>query len=178
MAKVITFSRYFQKDHFKAGKPTYFVEQILNHLNIKPWSQSYLNWLIQANPNLDEQILKDFQNSLVEGIEGIKLHTIREGKNFVAGESFSPRVWTKKPYTSKMLIFAPDIYIKNMVPINILLDPTGAITIRKLNGERINSVSVALNDGLNNDDFFSWFYPTVKDSKQEMKIICWGIEGY
>lgn len=176
MAKVITFSRKFPKGHAKAGSQTYFVEQILKYLNIKTCSESYLNWLISNNPNLERYVLVDFQKSLIPH-DNAKVHTIRGSKNFDAGEVFSPRVWTGKPYMSKQLIFAPEIIIKNIFPVTITIESGCDISIIK-DRIKLDTSTVAINDGLTKADFFSWFNNGVKDSKEEMYVICWGIEGY
>lgn len=164
MSRVITFSRTFPSYHLKAGQPTHFVEKVYksilkptDHVPITGIEESLsLFALTNANP---------------------KHHTIRAGHRWKAGDWFSPRVWAGKPYSSKMIQFAPDIQILKTWDIDIIgtdwyLDGRHEY----ITGWRMSKDTIALNDGLSPDDFYDWFTmsPDFK-KKQEFfgQIICW-----
>lgn len=112
MSKVITFSRFFPAYHPKAGQPTYFVEKI---------------WQSLGGPTHDHAMAfaerpGDYTSSIAWGyrmVDGIKHHTIRAGHRWKEGDWFSPRVWSGKPYRSKMIQFAPDIQVKKVWDFDI-----------------------------------------------------------
>src|SRR5690606_32324000 len=109
MSRVITFSRTFPAYHPRKGEPTYFVEQIQNCLcsmNLPLYDKT-------VDPPLS------FLNSLTNENVGHKHHTIRAGHRWKAGDWFSPRVWSGKPYNSKQIQFAPDIQIKKVWDLTI-----------------------------------------------------------
>ena len=100
MSKVILFSRVFPKYHPKVGKPTYFVEKITKSLHkqgLKP---------CDIDSNIFDEDVYHIANS--------KHHTIRNGNRWKAGDKFSPRVWSDKPYKSKQIILSDDIEIKKI----------------------------------------------------------------
>lgn len=156
MSKVITFSRYFQKSHPQAGEPTFFVEKILNSLNLTD---------LNKNPLPD---LNDFFIVLGDG----KHHTIRSGNRFKAGDKFSPRVWSGKPYASKQIAIAPDIEVKKVWDFSI--DEKG---IYSINGKCIDGKTefiLAKNDGLSTREMVYWFMPSFPKPKPfQGQIICW-----
>lgn len=162
MSKVITFSRVFPTYHQKAGEPTYFVEQIWNSLNL-------LKLPVPKNIELPS----DFMWSILHlSNYGCKYHTIRSGNRFKAGEYFSPRVWSGKPYNSKQIIIAPDLKIEKQWSFDLI---NGKLIIGGLfhclvsQEEKIESF--AKNDGLNSADLLDWFkYPKPLTENQ---IICW-----
>jgi hypothetical protein len=99
MSRVITFSRYFPAHHPRCGESTYFVEKI--------WASLETSFLDQL---ADEDRI--FNPRLSLDVFAPKHHTIRAGHRFKAGDWFSPRVWSGKPYNSKQIQFAPDIQVK------------------------------------------------------------------
>jgi hypothetical protein len=153
MSRVITFSRFFPSYHPKKGQPTYFVEQIHN---------SIFDDLGGVPYEIGEQL------QLIE-TNKIKHHTIRAGKRWKVGDKFSPRVWSGKPYASKQIQFAPDIEIKNIWDIGLRIRGDFKefyCNDCDLTATSINAVSS--NDGLDRDDFLSWFTKPF-----EGQIICW-----
>lgn len=165
MAKVITFGRYFPAYHPKKGQPTYFVEGILNTMaGILP--SSYYSFLKLNAGN--EQLAETFFSTITEDITLFtKSHTIRSGHRWKVGDRFSPRVWSGKPYQSKMITIAPDIEIKkvwNFIIKDSFIYVGGAYAF----DEKLKIV--AENDGLNLPDLMQWFqYP----KPFEGQIICW-----
>ena len=161
MAKVITFSRQFPSYHPKAGQPTYFVEKVLRSVcedmeHIRRYE--YTLEILQTIGGYDITKL---------GLRAIDLfdpkhHTIRAGHRFKAGDWFSPRVWSGKPYNSKQIQFAPDIRIPKTWDYKM--------AFHRVNGEVnlyafVNDILVetpkaemiASNDGLTLQDFSNWF---------------------
>ena len=97
-----------------------------------------------------------------------KHHTIRAGHRFKAGEYFSPRVWSGKPYNSKQITIAPDIQILKVWDFKIL---DGWVYVGDMGVGKQLFTTIANNDGLNMEDLKSWFkYPK---STGPMQIICW-----
>jgi len=184
MSKVITFSRKFPAYHTKAGQPTFFVEQVLNSLGIDTIGREYIlnlqRWNIKAleAKKITPYDLIEFQHSLNNLVSGEKKHTIRSGDRWKNGQKASLRVWSGKPYRSTQIIFAPEVD----------LNQTGKFVIKKyqtytyinigkifcypipfIHEQSIIS-SVAINDGLNKNDFLEWFkYPTPFNGQ----ILCW-----
>lgn len=142
MARVIMFSRQFPAYHPKRGEKTYFVEKIWESLNIAPQA---------PNP-----LCYDDSFDLICEFEP-KHHTIRAGNRWKAGDYFSPRVWSGKPYRSKQIIIAPDIEIKKVWDFE-LYNKDGSFFI---NGNPVNSIEavdiLANNDGLDSQDLADWF---------------------
>lgn len=145
MSKVITFSRTFPKEHPKAGQPTYFVEKILRGLySLTP----------EAKQIMDMEVWSKCAP---------KIHTIRAGKRWKAGDMFSPRVWSGKPYASKQIVIAPDIEIKRVLDIDIkeggviLINGNWFADLRFFDGNQTSLIALANNDGLTVDEMQSWF---------------------
>jgi len=163
MSRVITFSRTFPKYHYKAGQPTFFVEKI--------WDATALPYVGDLHGLATEMI-----NFMRRGSDQIwpKLHTIRAGHRWSLGDTFSPRVWSGKPYNSKQIIIAPDIEIVKIWDFEI---DNGAIVINGdyefWGGEMSDHdllAEIAKNDGLDSTDLLDWFkYPDPFDGQ----IICW-----
>lgn len=163
MAKVITFSRHFQKGHPRAGEPTYFVEQILTNLIQQK--------LPQYGTELLKQEIVDIKSLDPEKSKG---HTIRSGKRWKVGDKFSPRVWSGKPYCSRMIQFAPDIEIKKIWDIEI--DWFGVVSIgNRHHFENEDCEIISKNDGLNVSDFFDWIIAPIMKSRKPFsgQVICW-----
>ena len=129
MSKIITFSLTFPAYHPKAGQPTYFVEKLWNSFNVKALGETFLmdysdEILLKLNKDKPYDLLRSFTDSLqVKDREllGEKHHTIRAGNRFVAGEMFSPHVWSASPYKSKQITIAPDIEVKKVYPIEMYI---------------------------------------------------------
>lgn len=157
MAKVITFSRYFQTNHPRKGEPTYFVEQIWNGLN-------KLKLPVPKN----KDVPSDFLWSILPlSNYGDKFHTIRQGYRWKVGDKFSPRVWSGKPYQSKQIIIAPDIEIKKIWDFSRDLISDNYY----LNGHEIDADKlelIAKNDGLSIEDFKAWINKPFLG-----QVLCW-----
>ena len=172
MAKVITYSRNFQKSHPRSGDSTFFVEKLYNSLGIVP----SLNELLELNPTKPKELITQFfYNINVDEIlfEKPKHNTIRVGNRFKKGEYFSPRIWSGNPYYSPQIILAKDQLITQTYEIEIF--PTNEIYINKKffgSFASENFYSLSTNDGLSGKDFINWF------NKLPFKgqIICWSKE--
>lgn len=119
-------------------------------------------------------------------IREMKHHTIRAGHRWKVGDWFSPRVWSGKPYNSKMIQFAPDIQVKKTWDFE--MDDCGVCAIAK-QGEQViytfeyddqwpDSLDneIAKNDGLSPEDFYFWFSRSPEFRKKQGfagQIICW-----
>ena len=177
MSKVRTFSRCFPKGHPKEGQPTFFVEKI--------WL-----WLVNEDGYSEPQHHKEYKELVnimdVLKQDHTKRHTIRGGKHFKAGDYFSPRVWSDKPYSSKQKIIAGDIKLEKVFDIKIEIDKDYICVLiddypfYEENKTMVTQVealeTLANNDGLSLPDFKSWF----KWGKQPFdgQILCWakGVE--
>lgn len=164
MSRVITFSRVFPSYHPRKGEPTYFVEKIFKSLNLPRFDSNGVRVLKHEIFNF-----ADF------GRCEPKHHTIRAGHRWKVGDKFSPRVWSGKPYNSKMITIAPDIQVKKIWGFEI------KDSIIRIRGSEQSACGlwdvpadeipfVAKNDGLSFLDFMHWFrFP--KDFTGQ--IICW-----
>lgn len=168
MAKVITFSRTFPTYHPKKGKGTNFIEKFLTSIGLENLTKKQFE-------DCETLICGEAKGVLPEMIELYtpKHHTIRAGNRFKAGDYFSPRVWSGKPYNSKQIILAPDTEIKKVW--NFKINRGGFyINDRLYDGEMEGHFElleeIAKNDGLNRHDLIAWFkYPKSFDGQ----IICW-----
>jgi hypothetical protein len=157
MARVITFSRTFPKGHPKEGKPTYFVEKFWSSIGNKDLEDK---WVFTEGSKESFWNICDLYNE--------KHHTIRSGNRWKVGDKFSPRVWSGKPYQSKMIQFAPDTEIKKVFNIEIKDDGYVFIENRKLDYNNLSTL--AENDGLGLQELLQWFkYPKPFTGQ----IICW-----
>jgi len=157
MAKVITFSTVFPLYHPRKGEPTNFVEKIHRCIGSRPFNDEFYLYMQQ---NYDR--IHEFEP---------KYHTIRSGNRWKAGDKFSPRIWSGKPYHSKQIIISPDLEIKKVWPIGMYYDKLIEAWCWDFSSMKIREVSmVAKNDGLSIEDFEAWF-PCKKDFFGQ--IICW-----
>lgn len=162
MAKVITFSRTFPAYHPKVGQPTYFVEKF--------WAS--------MDANVSEiDLPRERENYCFRETEP-KHHTIRAGHRFKVGDKFSPRVWSGKPYNSKQIIIAPDVEVKDIIPIHIW--KSDRIIIGHKSGNEtlglLEAKEVCKNDGLEFQDFEDWFCKSPQFKKTNWfdgQIIIW-----
>lgn len=176
MSKVRTFSRTFPKYHFRSGKNTFFVEQILNSFDIKYLTEDYYNLLLSLNKKaldegkLSKNDIKGFFNSLSIIPKFKKNHTLRKGKHFLEGDCISMRVWSGNPYFSPQIIFMPDVKIEKIYDVDIY--PTYEIYIDGLffgSFASDNCKELAKNDGLTLLEFTNWFNSLPFTGQ----IICW-----
>jgi len=162
MAKVITFSTRFQKQHPRAGEETFFVEKFVN--SAKP---------IKSLNDIPNQLKGRVNDFFLMAGDLKKHHTIRAGNRFVEGDIFSPRIWSGKPYASKQIDLCEDLTIKKVWNIEINTD--FEIWIDKKFYAHISSDDaeiLANNDGLSLKDFKLWF----NDLPYIGQIICWSDE--
>lgn len=162
--KVLTFSRHFPQGHSKQGQPTYFIEQTLNV--ILPRGINNIINRDDINPAI-LPLINDF--ILLDGATQ-KHHTIRTGSRFKPGDMASLRVWSDKPYRSKQIEFA-QVEVKKTALIEINNRFGGAsfevVIDGKIYGQlhygndkdqnKNGLILLAKNDGLELDDFVSWF---------------------
>lgn len=182
MSKVLTFSRYFPAYHPKAGQPTFFVEKIWDSIGFKYKAASISKRPIleRLNDDLPITTIQNFTREIDDSVTESKHHTIRAGHRFKAGDKFSPRVWSGKPYRSKQIIIAPDIEVVktwDFEMIGINWDTEYSEIMMSIDGqERMNPVLLATNDGLTYDDFYRWFTLSADFKKTKVfsgQIICW-----
>lgn len=149
MPKIITFSRTYPSYHPRAGEPTYFVEKIYASLadtipgfKIPNDANEYWDW-------------HEYYNC-----KSPKHHTIRSGHRFKVGDKFSPRVWSGKPYRSKMIQFAPDIEVKKIWEFELIKFGAYDDVLMTIDGHTPKQkivYDVIKNDGLTHADFSNWF---------------------
>lgn len=174
MAKVITVSEKFPSSHPKAGKRTYFVEQI---------------WGSLFNQGIDlKRYIKCPETFMSNNWfdKSPKHHTVRLGRRWKTGDMASIRTWgtdtnpksnRSGPYHSKQIIIADNIEV---TVTNIIISCVGwsAMSAMKLTDKPgkltlISSKNIAKNDGLSFEDFEAWFNPKGKRQEIEAQIICW-----
>lgn len=159
MAKIITFSRKYQKKHPKSGQATFFVEKILNALGEMYYMSEYLEKLIDLNKEsldngkLTHKNIVDFYLSLDIPTHEIKIHTIRGNTRFKVNEEFQPAVWSGKPYCSPIIRFWDIVPIKHITEIEYY-DCNLWFGNQVLDDDTIKLL--AANDGLTRDDFIDW----------------------
>lgn len=106
-----------------------------------------------------------------------KLHTIRSGNRWMAGDTARVFVWIGAPYRSKQRVIIPELLILRVYDIEIDA-PYGAVFINTVFYGEFNNIEMRLlaeNDGLAVQDFLDWFSPYVPFSGQ---IICLGNVDY
>ncbi|WP_316743776.1 hypothetical protein [Pedobacter antarcticus] len=167
MSKVITFSRVFPAYHPRKGESTYFVEKL---------SKGFPEYSAEDFTPLKSRPTMDLFSLMVLAIDKWadlqpKYHTIRSASRWKEGEKFSPRVWSGKPYASKMITIAPDIEITKLMDFEIkdecvFID--GELYAYSSSTEAL--ALLALNDGLSLGDMIGWF-KCLKPFKGQ--IICW-----
>lgn len=166
--KVLTCSRFFPKGHPRQGEETWFVEKILSVILRN--ADGIVN-LDDINPAI-RSLVNDF---FIIGGDYFKHHTIRAGNRFKAGDMASLRVWSDKPYRSKQIEFA-QVEVKKVWDFVISDGNYSIDTIEQ--GSFIPDCELeklATNDGLNVDDFWSWFsiHPKATGANFKGQIICW-----
>lgn len=165
MSRVITFSRVFPTTHPRKGELTHFIEKI--------WKSHYVNGICPdyLNDPVNDCFSKLNYNDFI-GYNTVspKYHTIRSGNRWKAGDKFSPRVWSGKPYNSKQIIIAPDMEVKQVYDIKIHESHEvfiNGVFFCSIGSPNWNELSK--NDGLEPNDMRNWF------NKLPFKgqIICW-----
>lgn len=164
MSKVITYSRNFPTYHPKAGQSTYFVERV--------WMSLIDCGLISLSRCCElsrETGIGDFTMYNVRQCPlGSKHHTIRSGHRWKAGDKFSPRVWSGRPYNSTQIIIAPDIEIVKVWDIEVVWRGDHQEFVVPSANYTTTIEELAKNDGLELNDLLSWFNKPMKG-----QIICW-----
>ncbi len=182
MSKVITYSQKYPGYHPKKGKSTYFVEKFLLSTGLERLTEEQFF-------ELETLIYGRTKGLLPEMIELYypKRHTVRSGHRFKQGDYFSPRVWRGVPYQkcfdkdgkliSSQIIIGPDTLITKVFDIEI--DWAKRIYINKvfkgIMGAQV-SCHLAINDGLEKQDFIDWFLLSPDYKKENHfsgQIICW-----
>ena len=147
--RILTFSRTFPAYHAKRGEPTHFVEKIWKYLYDLPG----ISWGVGEYQQRHDTHFGPEQVISVHDFAP-KLHTIRQGHRWKAGDMFSPRVWSGKPYNSKQIEIAPPMEVKRVWAFEIIEGRW------RLSNDEIDAVdlnTIAENDGLTLRDFYEWF---------------------
>lgn len=163
MARIITFSTSFPKGHPRAGQPTWFIEAL--------WKHFYPNGV----PNkLFNEVESAFGIGEFWGFNTVfptiipKIHTIRRGHRWKAGDHASLRVWSGKPYNSKQVVIVEhDVEIVKTYKFrkqgrSIFVDGKRILLINATIGhgtikQQTDLRQIAQNDGLSLVDFMDWF---------------------
>lgn len=167
MAKPLSFSRNYPCNHKRKGEPTFFVEKIWKSLQQIGYNnpESYFDSIPNLSKVIDMGIYKDLLP---------KLHTMRASKRFKAGDWFTPKVWSGRPYFTSPYIIAPDVQVVKTFDFYLSVKDE-VLIIDELNcypyGYDKTIAELASNDGLSVDDFISWFKKPI-----EGQIICWSEE--
>jgi len=152
--KVIMFAKQFPVKHPRQGESTYFVQKILYSL------------------------LPPGYEPITDSACPAKYHSIRAGNRWRVGETFSARVWSDLPYRSKQVEFA-QIEIKQVIPVMITGSSRMDMEVLQLTDKpneflMLSAGDVAMNDGLDHDDFAAWFSVHHKKKRIFMgQIISW-----
>lgn len=163
MARVITFSTSFPSYHPKAGQPTWFIEELWKNFYPDGVPKDLFNKMEFAFPVGEFWGFNTIFPTIIP-----KIHTIRKGNRWKAGDLASLRVWSGKPYNSKQVIIVDhDVKIVKTYEfrkrgrsifidekqIPLLLATIGHGTIKQQTDLRL----LAKNDGLEVKDFLDWF---------------------
>lgn len=153
------------------GKPTYFVERIHKCFSLK---EIYM--IAGLDPSVHYP--KDY-NFVAKDKLSPKLHTIREDKNdrWKAGKKIDFFINCRQ---KNMFRFAPVLPVVSVQEVFMTYAFNNVIQI-SIDGRELFSyterLEFAINDGFDSwDDFFSYFYPKIKASPQEIykpKLIHW-----
>jgi hypothetical protein len=176
--KVITFSTKFPAKHPKKGEPTYFVEKVWKSFMDLEFGlpEEFHKYVDDYTKHLNSQKPIDLMATYFR-VEP-KHHTIRAGNRWKAGEWFSPRIWSGKPYASKQIEFAPPIQIKKIWNVEIETDFLNHVVVviptSKHSAYLLPADVVAKNDGLDVHDFINWFNVHPKKFRLfQGQILCW-----
>lgn len=149
----LTLSQTFPATHPRKGEPTYFKEKVMDAICVAHG--------IDRRPK-----------GIIDGLHGYKLHTIRGNydrwykifEQIYAGEAcLSLRVWSGKPYRSKMIEIArltKDDGI-GIQKLEFMREHDGGerrLALPMIEGHGVYTVSLlANNDGLTLEDWLYWF---------------------
>lgn len=164
MSKVIILSRNYPSYHPRVQQKTLFVEKFLKAFEHEKWYADHIYKLGQI-------LGYDYVDSMLQVCDSVppKYHTIRGGKRWKVGDTFSPRIWSGIPYRSPMITIAPDITIEKTFDFEII--HAGCVYVDDKNMWADGNIEeLAKNDGLEVKDLLEWFkFPTEFDGQ----IICW-----
>lgn len=173
--RVIIVSRYFLKSHPRAGEPTHFVEKIWKGLDTGNHRDGeYSIWAKHPRQMKtgEWQLPHVWRDKMCDDKFYPKYHTIRAGNRWKVGDTFSPRIWSDKPYQSKQIVFAPPIEIKKVWDFE--MDECGVFAVGGFYLDNDKYEELAKNDGLTEADTFKWFMPNYDKPKPfKGQIICW-----
>lgn len=162
--KVLMVARVFPAYHPRKGQLTNFVEQIINDLHKGKTARERMEAIVSDM----RPLINDFY--MLDGALK-KLHTLRAGSRWKAGDMASLRVWSDKPYRSKQIEFA-QVQVKSVYPVDIYF--TGGEMRVMIDGNIYNNRDIlAKNDGLELADFIGWF-----QKPMDGQMICWGNVKY
>jgi len=166
---------HFLKGHPREGQPTHFTYSIINALGKHGLIDSSDMRKVVSKCLDDGCLAKIFPIKESQQIDMYKVHTIRSGNRWKAGDKIHFKAWTGKPYRSKHYQFAPVILCKSVQDIKIthvnkgwnirsilvMVDNNFIGTI-VINDEKVKFCDEKLktlinNDGLNTQDFVDWF---------------------
>lgn len=157
MSKVIILSTQFPAYHPRKGEATHFVEQFYNSI---------------YGHMLGVKLPKGL--TINHDIKEIKNHTIRAGHRFKAGDWFSPRIWSGRPYASKQIILDPDVLVQKTWDVEIDALDVWSMALPSQQQKYLThsqEARIAKNDGLSEEDLYWWFKYTKKPWQGQ--IICW-----
>jgi hypothetical protein len=164
MAKVRTISRKFLKGHPREGEDTFFVERFLAAMNVKI-NDEYYDLLKVLNKDVDAQILHNFFYSLNQDVFRKKIHTIRSGNHFKAGDIVSIRCWSDKPYNSPQIKIWFDTAV---IAVSTFRKTGNNFFVSEFKLQERGRLLLASNDGLSYNDFLAWF-----DKDFQGQVIFW-----
>jgi len=183
--EVIAFLKFIYPTAERKEKNEILKQRILNKEISPEEFEKFINLLLSRI--LKYHHLETFFLKLNPEIVANKLHTIRGGYRFSAGEKFTPVVWSGKPYNSPQIIFFDDIEVVKTYEFMSekshdkyyynITSKDGNQEIRKglIEGDDMFSL-IAKNDGLSTPDFTEWFEGDGKDFSGQ--IICWADPKY
>lgn len=196
MPKVRTLQQRFAKGHIRQGEPTHFVEKVLNSIKIDYTSEEYYVDLFYWNRENVKKYGWQFESKLIEFYASLEVlkddpakhHTIRANskkgqKHFKKGDEVQLAVWSGTPYYSPQIRICPPLKVTcydfvTSIDIEDCYLPEIGKKYRHIQGMDVNESilpTVAKNDGLSLQDFFSWFkYP----KPFEGQIIAWNDPKY
>lgn len=177
MARIISITPRFLKNHPKAGQPTFFIEKIWTSLLKHNTPYQFGTYLDSRSTRFQEQY-NNFYNNNPEALKP-KHHTIRLGRNYKTGQKVALHCWEQPGgmYVkgNKSIHFTPDLVV-TVHDIEIFIPSDNPLVLKmKLRGEWTSILpEIALNDGLLEKDFKNWFLVLKQDVIHEAQIICWG----
>jgi len=182
MSKRMSFSRTFPKGHPRAGEPTYFPQKILSSLNSMPnfpSSNIMIDW--EALSKLGVEYVAD----TLYGYLGYKGHTCRpmftaSGKVACkAGDKYDFFSWEGTPYRSKQIVWARDVVLPRIVPLEIRSWDNIVVGNTYYYGDSVCVPlleQLAANDGLTVADYKAWMECT-KSVGVPLAIRIWDDNG-